>query len=75
MANAASTRMTGSPINISASTLRLNFDDLVEMLTATFEKCGKQGRRERRSLSQRQAGSCSNPAATSHDRAGPLKSC
>jgi hypothetical protein len=42
MANAASMRMTGSPINISASTLSLNFDDLVEMLTATFEKCGKQ---------------------------------
>jgi hypothetical protein len=44
MANAANMRMTGSPINISSSTLRLNFDDLVEMLTATFEKCGKQGR-------------------------------
>ena len=44
MANAVNTRMTGSPINISSSTLGLNFDDLVEMLTATFEKCGKQGR-------------------------------
>ncbi len=44
MANAANTRMTGSPINISSSTLRLKFEDLVEMLTATFEKCGKQGR-------------------------------
>jgi len=44
MANAANLRMTGSPINISSSALRLNFDDLVEMLTATFEKCGKQQR-------------------------------
>ena len=36
--NAVNTKVTGSPINISTNSLRLNFDQLVYQLTEAFEK-------------------------------------
>lgn len=44
MLNAANTKMTGSPINISSNSLRLTFDDLVRALTTAFEKHKGAGR-------------------------------
>jgi hypothetical protein len=38
MLNAANTKMTGSPINISSSSLCMKLDELVEALTTAFEK-------------------------------------
>lgn len=38
MLNAGNRKMTGSPINISSNSLRLNFDQLVDVLTEAFEK-------------------------------------
>lgn len=42
MLNSMNTRLTGSPINIPSTTLALKFEDLVGILTAAFEKCGKR---------------------------------
>lgn len=36
--NQANTRMTGSPINIAATTLKVDFDNLVRMMTVAFDK-------------------------------------
>ncbi len=47
MLNTASTKMTGSPINISSISLGLKFDELVQALTMAFEKhkgAGRAGR-------------------------------
>jgi hypothetical protein len=44
MLNAANTRMTGSPINISSNSLRLKFDELVQTLTEAFEIHKEAGR-------------------------------
>jgi hypothetical protein len=38
MLNAANTKMTGSPINISSNSLQVKFDDLVQVLADAFEK-------------------------------------
>jgi len=38
MLNRANTKMVGSPINISANALRLNFDELLRVLTEEFER-------------------------------------
>ena len=38
MLNATNTTMTGSPINISSNSLRMKFDELVQVLNEAFEK-------------------------------------
>ena len=38
MANASNTKMTGSPINISPSTLKVDFNELLRLLTEAYEK-------------------------------------
>jgi hypothetical protein len=45
MLNAANTKMTGSPINISSNSLRMKFDDLVQVLTEAFEKYKERAER------------------------------
>jgi hypothetical protein len=47
MLNAVNTKMTGSPINISSNSLGLKFDELVQALTAAFEKHKGAGRTSR----------------------------
>ena len=47
MLNAANTKMVGSPINISSNSLKVNFDELVRMLTEAFEKHGADDRTSR----------------------------
>ncbi len=47
MSNAASIKMTGSPINISSNALCLKFDELVHELTAAFERHQGAGRTSR----------------------------
>jgi hypothetical protein len=47
MLNAANTKMTGSPINISSNSLALKFDDVVQALTAAFDKHKDAGRTSR----------------------------
>lgn len=44
MVNAANTKMTGSPINISSISLRVEFDKLVHELTEAFAKYKGAGR-------------------------------
>ena len=44
MLNAANTKMTGSPINISSNSLRIKLDDLDHVLTQAFEKHKAAGR-------------------------------
>jgi hypothetical protein len=44
MLNAANTKMTGSPINISSNTLCIEFDDLVQALTEAFRLHKEPGR-------------------------------
>src|SRR5262245_14098871 len=46
MVNAANAKMTGSPINISANSLRLKFDDLLRVLTEALERHKRAGRIE-----------------------------
>jgi hypothetical protein len=44
MLNAANTKLTGSPINISSNTLGIKFDELVHVLTQAIEKHKGLGR-------------------------------
>lgn len=43
MLNAANTKMTGSPINLSSNALRLKFEELVRLLTEAFDQYKRAG--------------------------------
>lgn len=47
MLNAANTKLTGSPINISSNSLGLKFDEIVNVLMAALEKHKGAGRTRR----------------------------